>query len=90
MKYPGALALPCFVGDIKMETSVFSIALAVIILLLDLWVINSVWKTNKSSGTKIGWTVLVLVLPVVGLAIWGVAGPRGIVRAPTSKEHSKG
>lgn len=73
-----------------METSMFSIALAVIILLLDLWVINSVWRTNKSSGTKVGWTVLVLVLPVIGVGIWGIAGPRGIVRGPTSKEHSKG
>lgn len=73
-----------------METSVFSIAVAVIILLLDLWVIASVWRTTKSTGTKIGWTVLVVVLPVIGLGIWGIAGPRGIVEAPTSKEHSKG
>jgi len=73
-----------------METSIFSIAVAVIILLVDLYAINSVWRTTKTSGTKIGWTVLILVLPLIGLVIWGIAGPRGVAQAPTSKEHSKG
>jgi hypothetical protein len=72
-----------------MET-VFSIGVAVIILLVDLWAIASVWRSTKASGTKLGWTVLILVLPLVGLAIWGIAGPRGIVEPPTSREHSKG
>lgn len=72
-----------------MET-LFSIALAVIILLVDVWAIASVWRTTKSSGTKIGWTVLIFIFPVIGVAIWGIAGPRGVAQAPTSKEHSKG
>jgi hypothetical protein len=72
-----------------MET-VFSIGVAVIILLVDLWAIASVWRSTKASGTKLGWTLLILVLPLVGLAIWGIAGPRGIVEPPTSREHSKG
>jgi hypothetical protein len=73
-----------------METSIFGIAVAVIILLVDLYAINSVWRTTKTSGTKIGWAVLILVFPLVGLVIWGIAGPRGVAQAPTSKEHSKG
>jgi hypothetical protein len=73
-----------------METSIFSIAVAVIILLVDLYAINSVWRTTKTSGTKIGWTVLILVFPLIGLVIWAIAGPRGVAQAPTSKEHSKG
>jgi hypothetical protein len=73
-----------------METSVFSTALAVIILLLDLWAIVSVWRSTKRTGTKIGWTVLIFVLPLIGLGIWGIAGPRGVAIPPTSKEHSKG
>lgn len=72
-----------------MET-LFSIALAVIILLVDVWAIASVWRGTKSSGTKIGWAVLIFIFPVIGVAIWGIAGPRGIVEAPTSKAHSKG
>jgi len=73
-----------------METSIFSIAVAVIILLVDLYAINSVWRTTKTLGTKVGWTALILVLPLIGLVIWGIAGPRGVARPPTSKEHSKG
>jgi hypothetical protein len=73
-----------------MEVTFFWAALAVIVLLVDLWAIASVWHTTKSSGTKVGWAILLLVLPVVGLVIWGIAGPRGVVEPPTSEEHSKG
>lgn len=73
-----------------METSIFWTACAVIVLLLDLWVLASVWRSTKSSGTKLGWTVLIFVLPLVGLAIWGIAGPRGVAIPPTSDSHSKG
>ncbi|MEE4817247.1 PLD nuclease N-terminal domain-containing protein [Pseudomonas alliivorans] len=70
--------------------NVFWIAALVIVLALDAWLIYSVWRSTKSSDTKIGWTVLILALPIVGAGIWGVAGPRGVVEAPTSNEHSKG
>lgn len=73
-----------------METSLFWTAAAVIVLILDIWALVSVWKSTKNSGTKLGWTVLIFVLPLVGLAIWGIAGPRGIAVPPTSDEHSKG
>ncbi|MFK3795981.1 MULTISPECIES: PLD nuclease N-terminal domain-containing protein [unclassified Pseudomonas] len=72
-----------------MET-LFSIVVPIIILLVDLWAITSVWRSTKASSTKAGWTVLILIFPLVGLVIWGIAGPRGIVEPPTSKEHSKG
>ncbi|KAA8707114.1 MULTISPECIES: PLD nuclease N-terminal domain-containing protein [Pseudomonas syringae group] len=70
--------------------SVFWIAAAVIVLLLDAWVIYSVWRSTKTSGTKAGWTLLVLALPVVGAGIWGISGPRGVVQAPASDKHSTG
>jgi hypothetical protein len=70
--------------------SVFSTAVAIIILLVDLWAIASVWRSTKSSGAKLGWTVLILIFPVVGLVLWGIAGPRGVASPPTSDEHSKG
>lgn len=70
----------------------FWIAVAAIILLVDLWAIVSVFRSDKPDSTKAMWALILVVLPVVGLAIWGVAGPRGIKRGtgPTSKEHSKG
>jgi hypothetical protein len=73
-----------------MEVTFFWAALAVIVLLVDFWVIANIWHTTNSSGTKVGWAVLILVLPVIGLVIWGIAGPRGVAEPPTSKEHSKG
>lgn len=73
-----------------MAATVFSGALAFIIFLIDLWAIASVWHSSKTSGAKIGWAVLILVFPAVGLVIWGIAGPRGVAQPPTSKEHSKG
>lgn len=73
-----------------METSIFWSASAVIILLLDIWALASVWRSTKASGTKVGWTVLIFLLPLVGLVIWGVAGPRGVAIPPTSDSHSKG
>lgn len=70
----------------------FWIALAAIILLVDLWAIVSVFRSDKADAVKIMWSLVLVVLPVLGLAIWGVAGPRGIKRGtgPTSDEHSKG
>jgi hypothetical protein len=68
-----------------MDISIFLWILGVIVVLL-----ASVWRTTKSSGTKIGWTVLVVCLPLLGLAIWGIAGPRGVAIPPTSPDHSKG
>lgn len=73
-----------------METSIFWTASAVIVLLLDIWALASVWRSTKSTGTKLGWTALIFILPLVGLAIWGIAGPRGVAIPPTSDSHSKG
>ncbi|MBI6939862.1 PLDc_N domain-containing protein [Pseudomonas putida] len=70
----------------------FWIAVAVVILLVDLWAIVSVFRSDKAEATKVMWALLLLALPIVGLAIWGVFGPRGIKRGtgPSSPEHSKG
>ncbi|MBC3387404.1 PLD nuclease N-terminal domain-containing protein [Pseudomonas sp. SWRI12] len=70
--------------------SYFWIAVAVLLLLVDLWAIISVFRSDKSAGTKAGWALLLIILPVLGLVIWGVAGPRGIKEPPSSPEHSKG
>jgi hypothetical protein len=70
--------------------SYFWIAVVVLLLLVDLWAIVSVFRSGKSVGTKAGWALLLIVLPVLGLVIWGVAGPRGVKEGPSSPEHSKG
>lgn len=73
-----------------MQMQYFWIAAAVIMLLLDLWAINSIARSENASASKVLWATLIVLVPLVGLAIWGVAGPRGVTKGPTSPEHSKG
>lgn len=48
-----------------------------IILALDIWAIVNVVQSDASTGSKVLWILLILVLPLVGLIIWLIAGPRG-------------
>ncbi len=48
--------------------------LGFIILVLDIWAIITVIQSHRSTGSKVLWVVLILVLPVVGLIIWFLAG----------------
>ncbi|WP_419793346.1 PLD nuclease N-terminal domain-containing protein [Pseudomonas palleroniana] len=73
-----------------MQTTYFWIGLAVVLILLDLWIINSVWRSDDPSGRKAGWTAIVVLLPFLGASIWAIAGPRGVTKGPSSPEHSKG
>jgi Phospholipase_D-nuclease N-terminal len=48
-----------------------------IILIADIWAIVNVFQSGASTGAKVIWIVVILVLPVLGLLIWLIAGPRG-------------
>lgn len=60
--------------------STFNGLVGLIILALDIWAILNVVKSSVSLGAKVLWILLVLLLPVIGLIIWAIAGPRGMVR----------
>jgi hypothetical protein len=47
-----------------------------LILIADVWAIVNIFQSSAGTGTKVLWTVLVLILPVLGLIIWYFAGPR--------------
>lgn len=47
-----------------------------IVLVLNIWAIVSIVGSSASTGSKVLWTLLVLVLPVIGFIIWLIAGPR--------------
>ncbi|MFV0887731.1 PLDc N-terminal domain-containing protein [Metapseudomonas otitidis] len=51
-----------------------------VILALDIWGILNVIKSNAEIGMKVLWILLIVLLPVLGLIIWAIAGPRGDVR----------
>jgi hypothetical protein len=47
-----------------------------IVLVADIWAIVNIFLSTTSTGRKVLWTVLVLILPVVGFIIWLFAGPK--------------
>ncbi len=49
---------------------------SLIVLALDIWAIVSIVGSRASTGAKVGWSLLVIVLPIVGFIIWLIAGPR--------------
>ena len=48
-----------------------------IVLILDVYAIVKVLGSNAGTGAKVGWTVLILLLPVLGFLIWLLFGPKG-------------
>lgn len=50
-----------------------------IILALNIWALVSIIGSNRSTGAKVGWSLLVLLLPVIGFIIWLIGGPRNAV-----------
>ena len=50
--------------------------IGMLVLIADVWAIINVMGSGASTGSKVIWTVLILVLPVLGLIIWLFAGPR--------------
>lgn len=55
-----------------MEYGIFGL----IILALDIWAIVNILGSGASTGRKIIWALLVLILPVIGLILWFLMGPR--------------
>lgn len=54
--------------------------LGLVILALDIWAIIHVVGSSASTGAKVFWVLLIVILPILGLLIWLVVGPRkGVV-----------
>ncbi len=49
----------------------------ILVLAADIWAIINIFQSGVSTGKKVLWTLLVLLLPIVGLIIWLLFGPRG-------------
>lgn len=60
--------------------STFNGLVGLIILALDIWAVLNVLKSSAEVGIKVLWILLIVLLPVLGLIIWAIAGPRGNVR----------
>ncbi|MCK0122353.1 PLD nuclease N-terminal domain-containing protein [Loktanella sp. F6476L] len=47
-----------------------------ILLVLNVWAIVSIIGSGATTGSKVLWTLVVLILPLLGFIAWLVAGPR--------------
>ena len=47
-----------------------------LVLVADIWAIISIIGSDRSTGKKVLWVILVLILPILGWLIWLIMGPR--------------
>lgn len=48
----------------------------ILILIADIWAIVNIFQSAADTGRKVLWTVLVVILPVLGFILWFFLGPR--------------
>lgn len=47
-----------------------------IVLVADVWAIVNIFQSNADTAKKVIWTVLVILLPVLGFILWFFLGPK--------------
>jgi succinate dehydrogenase/fumarate reductase cytochrome b subunit len=47
-----------------------------IVLVADVWAIVNIFQSGADTGKKVLWTVLVIILPVLGFILWYFLGPK--------------
>ncbi len=48
-----------------------------LLLIADIWAIVKTVQSGASPGAKVFWIVLILFLPLLGLILWLIFGPKG-------------
>jgi len=48
-----------------------------LILAGDIWAVINIFQSSASNEKKLLWTLVVVLLPVLGLILWLFLGPRG-------------
>jgi succinate dehydrogenase/fumarate reductase cytochrome b subunit len=48
----------------------------ILVLAADIWAIINIFQSGASNGKKLIWTLVVVVLPVIGVILWFFLGPR--------------
>lgn len=49
--------------------------LGLVILVLDIYAVVKTLQSGASTGTKVLWVLVIILLPVVGLILWFLFGP---------------
>jgi hypothetical protein len=47
-----------------------------IVLIADVWAIVNVFQSSADTAKKVIWTVLIIILPVLGFILWYFLGPK--------------
>jgi len=50
--------------------------LGILVLIADVWAIVNIFQSSADTGRKVLWTVLVIILPLLGFILWYFFGPR--------------
>ncbi len=48
----------------------------ILVLIADIWAIVNIMQSSADTGRKVLWTVLVVLLPVLGFILWYFLGPK--------------
>ncbi len=47
-----------------------------LVLIADIWAIINIVQSSADTGRKVLWTVLVVILPLLGFILWYFLGPK--------------
>jgi hypothetical protein len=67
----------------------FSIIVIVIIVIVDLWAITSVLRSDRVLGEKTAWLIGIILFSVVGWIVWSNAELRYTKKNLASPKHNK-
>lgn len=48
-----------------------------ILLALNVWAIIKIFDSGASTASRVLWILLILLLPLLGLIVWWLFGPKG-------------
>ncbi|XDA98135.1 PLDc N-terminal domain-containing protein [Sulfitobacter sp. LCG007] len=51
-----------------------------VVFALDVWAIVSIINSASTTGKKVLWILLVVLLPIIGFILWFFIGPRSALR----------
>jgi hypothetical protein len=67
-------------GNQRKESSVMNFGYnslwGILVLAGDIWAIINIFQSSASNEKKLIWTLVVVLLPVLGLILWYFLGPR--------------
>lgn len=58
--------------------------IVLLVVCMDAWIISSIVTSDIPRGRKVLWSAVVVFLPLVGWALWGRFGPRGMIYPPST------